>query len=55
MNDLRYVAPSDEEVQAVYAHAHRLRAEMLRAGVTGAWKWLHALFVKPSAGAANAH
>lgn len=55
MNDLNYIAPSDAEVQAIYARAHRLRAEMLRAGVTATWSWLHALIVKPSAGAVNAH
>lgn len=55
MNDLNYTIPSDVEIQAIYARAHRLRAEMLRAGVTSSWSWLRGLFVRPTAGAINAH
>lgn len=49
MTDFTYRAPTEVEIRAIEARAHRMRADVTRAGFTAAWGWLRSFFTTPAA------
>lgn len=54
MTEMTYQMPTEQQIRAIQARAHKMRAETTRAGFVAAWGWFRSLFTTPAVRTARA-